>query len=91
MTMTPLLGQYLSAYDTIAVSRCIKLAPQSTFTRPTVAQPQAACPKRLHSSCIELVYCARNLAGLSQELPKAVDKLTPDGRLPTEQEAARLV
>jgi uncharacterized protein YidB (DUF937 family) len=30
------------------------------------------------------------LAGLSRELPKAVDQLTPDGRLPTEQEAARL-
>jgi uncharacterized protein YidB (DUF937 family) len=31
------------------------------------------------------------LAGLSRELPKAVDQLTPDGRLPTEQEAARLI
>jgi uncharacterized protein YidB (DUF937 family) len=31
------------------------------------------------------------LAGLSQELPPAVDKLTPHGRIPTEQEAARLV
>jgi uncharacterized protein YidB (DUF937 family) len=31
------------------------------------------------------------LAGLSQELPQVVDKLTPDGRLPTDQEAARLV
>ena len=29
------------------------------------------------------------LAGLSRELPQAVDKLTPQGRLPTEQEAAR--
>jgi hypothetical protein len=25
-------------------------------------------------------------AGLSQELPQAVDELTPEGRLPTEQE-----
>jgi uncharacterized protein YidB (DUF937 family) len=31
------------------------------------------------------------LAGLSRELPEAVDKLTPDGRVPTEQEAARMV
>jgi uncharacterized protein YidB (DUF937 family) len=31
------------------------------------------------------------LEGLSRELPKTVDQLTPDGRLPTEQEAARLV
>ena len=31
------------------------------------------------------------LAGLSRELPDAVDKLTPDGRVPTEQEAARMV
>jgi uncharacterized protein YidB (DUF937 family) len=31
------------------------------------------------------------LAGLSRELPKAVDQLTPNGRLPTEQEAARLL
>ena len=31
------------------------------------------------------------LAGLSHELPTVVDKLTPDGRVPTEQEAARLV
>jgi uncharacterized protein YidB (DUF937 family) len=30
------------------------------------------------------------LAGLSRELPEAVDKLTPEGRLPTEQEAARM-
>jgi uncharacterized protein YidB (DUF937 family) len=30
------------------------------------------------------------LAGLSRDLPKAVDALTPQGRLPTEQEAARL-
>ena len=31
------------------------------------------------------------LAGLSRELPAVVDKLTPDGRIPNEQEAARLV
>lgn len=31
------------------------------------------------------------LAGLSRELPTVVDKLTPDGRVPTEQEASRLV
>jgi uncharacterized protein YidB (DUF937 family) len=31
------------------------------------------------------------LAGLSKHLPDVVDKLTPDGRLPTEEEAARLV
>jgi uncharacterized protein YidB (DUF937 family) len=31
------------------------------------------------------------LAGLSQELPQVVDKLTPDGRVPTDQEAARMV
>jgi uncharacterized protein YidB (DUF937 family) len=31
------------------------------------------------------------LNGLSQELPDVVDQLTPDGRLPTEQEAARFV
>jgi uncharacterized protein YidB (DUF937 family) len=30
------------------------------------------------------------LAGLSQALPRAVDKLTPEGRLPTRQEIARL-
>ena len=31
------------------------------------------------------------LVGLSEELPAAVDKLTPDGRLPTEQEASRMI
>jgi uncharacterized protein YidB (DUF937 family) len=31
------------------------------------------------------------LAGLSRELPETVDQLTPNGRLPTEQEAGRLV
>jgi uncharacterized protein YidB (DUF937 family) len=31
------------------------------------------------------------LSGLSQQLPDVVDQLTPDGRLPTEQEASRLV
>jgi uncharacterized protein YidB (DUF937 family) len=31
------------------------------------------------------------LAGLSRELPEVVDKLTPQGRLPTDQEAARLL
>jgi uncharacterized protein YidB (DUF937 family) len=31
------------------------------------------------------------LSGLSQQLPDVVDQLTPDGRLPTEQEAARFV
>ena len=31
------------------------------------------------------------LKGLSQQLPNVVDKLTPEGRLPTEQEAARMV
>jgi uncharacterized protein YidB (DUF937 family) len=31
------------------------------------------------------------LEGLSRELPEAVDKLTPDGRIPTEAEAARMV
>jgi len=31
------------------------------------------------------------LSRLSKELPNAVDKMTPQGRLPTEEEAARLV
>jgi uncharacterized protein YidB (DUF937 family) len=31
------------------------------------------------------------LSGLSQELPKAVDELTPEGRIPTEHEASRWV
>jgi len=31
------------------------------------------------------------LAGLSQHLPDLVDQLTPKGRLPTEDEAARMV
>ena len=31
------------------------------------------------------------LSGLSQHLPRLVDQLTPDGRLPTEAEAARMV
>jgi uncharacterized protein YidB (DUF937 family) len=31
------------------------------------------------------------LRGLSRELPQAVDELTPEGRLPTEQEASRWV
>ena len=31
------------------------------------------------------------LLGLSQELPTVVDKLTPDGRLPSEQEASRMI
>ena len=31
------------------------------------------------------------LSGLSRELPTAVDRLTPDGRIPTDQEAARLL
>jgi uncharacterized protein YidB (DUF937 family) len=31
------------------------------------------------------------LNGLSQQLPDVVDQLTPDGRLPTDQEAARFV
>jgi uncharacterized protein YidB (DUF937 family) len=30
------------------------------------------------------------LNGLSQNLPEVIDQLTPEGRLPTEQEAARL-
>ena len=31
------------------------------------------------------------LSRLTRELPSAVDKLTPEGRLPTEDEAARLI
>jgi uncharacterized protein YidB (DUF937 family) len=31
------------------------------------------------------------LNGLSEQLPDVVDQLTPDGRLPTEDEAARMV
>jgi len=31
------------------------------------------------------------LAGLSRELPQAVDKLTPEGRIPTSEEAARML
>jgi len=31
------------------------------------------------------------LSGLSQQLPEVIDQLTPEGRLPTEHEAARLV
>jgi uncharacterized protein YidB (DUF937 family) len=31
------------------------------------------------------------LSGLSRELPQAVDKLTPDGRIPTGEEAARII
>jgi uncharacterized protein YidB (DUF937 family) len=31
------------------------------------------------------------LSGLSKHLPNVVDKLTPEGRLPTEEEASRLI
>lgn len=31
------------------------------------------------------------LAGLSRELPRTVDKLSPDGRIPTAEEATKLV
>ena len=31
------------------------------------------------------------MAGLSAKLPQVVDKLTPDGRVPTSEEAERLV
>jgi uncharacterized protein YidB (DUF937 family) len=31
------------------------------------------------------------LEGLSQHLPELVDQLTPQGRLPTEDEASRMV
>jgi uncharacterized protein YidB (DUF937 family) len=31
------------------------------------------------------------LKGLSQHLPELVDQLTPNGRLPTPEEAARIV
>jgi uncharacterized protein YidB (DUF937 family) len=31
------------------------------------------------------------LDGLSQELPSVIDQLTPEGRVPTEQEATRLI
>jgi uncharacterized protein YidB (DUF937 family) len=31
------------------------------------------------------------LSGLSQQLPEVIDKLTPDGRLPTESEASRWI
>ena len=31
------------------------------------------------------------LAGLSEQLPKAVDHLTPEGRLPTPEEMNRVV
>jgi uncharacterized protein YidB (DUF937 family) len=31
------------------------------------------------------------LEGLSQHLPDFVDQLTPEGRLPTEEEASRMV
>jgi uncharacterized protein YidB (DUF937 family) len=31
------------------------------------------------------------LNGLSQNLPQVIDQLTPEGRLPTEEEAARWV
>ena len=31
------------------------------------------------------------LAGLSQHLPDLIDRLTPNGRLPTEQEASRMI
>jgi uncharacterized protein YidB (DUF937 family) len=31
------------------------------------------------------------LSGLSQHLPELVDQLTPNGRLPTEEEASRIV
>jgi len=31
------------------------------------------------------------LAGLSRELPNAVNKLTPDGRIPTDAEAQKMI
>jgi uncharacterized protein YidB (DUF937 family) len=31
------------------------------------------------------------LAGLSRELPAVVDKLTPEGRIPTQEEAGRMI
>ena len=31
------------------------------------------------------------IAGLSQQLPELINQLTPNGRIPTEQEASRLI
>jgi uncharacterized protein YidB (DUF937 family) len=31
------------------------------------------------------------IAGLSQQLPEVIDQLSPEGRVPTDQEMARLL
>jgi len=53
---------------------------------------QAIGPEVL-STLVERTGLSRDelLSRLTRELPAAVDKFTPDGRLPTEDEAARLI
>ena len=43
------------------------------------------------TECHRLLWPLRDelIAGLSQVLPEVVDKLTPQGRVPTEQELSR--
>ena len=53
---------------------------------------QAIGPDVLHTLSQQTGLAREELLSrLTRELPAAVDKFTPDGRLPTEEEAARLI
>ena len=67
-------------------------APDRTSRSPRATSPRRSAPTRSTSSPSDTGMRRDDvLAGLSRYLPRFIDQLTPDGRLPTDQEWQRML
>jgi uncharacterized protein YidB (DUF937 family) len=85
-----LLDRFKQSGQSQAADSWVKIGPNQTIGPDQLAQ--AIGPEVLETLA-ERTGLAREelLSRLTRELPAAVDKFTPEGRLPNEDEAARLI
>jgi len=88
--LNDLLKQFQQSGDGDVAGTWIGSGPNKTISANDLANALGA--DRINA-LMEYSGMSRDdlLNGLSQQLPHVVDRLTPDGRLPNEQEAARLL
>lgn len=87
--LSDLLKQFQQNGQSDKADSWVAKGPNKPVSPPELEQ--ALGPERI-SWLVQETGLSREelLAGLSRELPEVVDKLTPEGRLPSEQEAARM-
>ena len=88
--LNDLLKQFQQSGHTDTANSWVGKGPNKTIAPNDLAS--ALGPDKINALMTQSGMSRNDLLqGLSQYLPQVVDHLTPEGRLPTEQEAARLL